>query len=135
MGSLFAARRNSSNRGRPWATRSSSSCSRARIRADVTRRPPLRNNQPGMEGRTDVIRLPSEAEWERAARGAGTNVRRLAFIGEFDRAKANTLEAHIRRPSPVGVFPGGRTEDGIEDLTGNVWEWTRSMYGPYPYEI
>jgi len=40
---------------------------------------------------------------------------------------------HIRRTTPVGVFPGGETPEGLADMTGNTWDWTGSLYRPYPY--
>jgi formylglycine-generating enzyme required for sulfatase activity len=56
--------------------------------------------------------------------------------------KNNTFETHIRRTTPVGIFADGRTPEGVYDLSGNVWEWTRSLWGQrwqspdygYPYD-
>ena len=78
------------------------------------------------------FRLPSEAEWEAAARGfAG---RRYAYGNTFDVDLANTFETHIRATTPIGVFPCGNTPEGLQDMAGNVWEWTTSMYQDYPYD-
>jgi len=77
-------------------------------------------------------RLPSEGEWEAAARGR--KGRRYAYGDEFDPACGNTFETHIRRTTPIGVFPGGETPDGLVDMTGNTWDWTSSLYKSYPYE-
>jgi formylglycine-generating enzyme required for sulfatase activity len=76
-------------------------------------------------------RLPSEAEWEAAARGLAG--RRYAYGNEFDAALCNTFETHIRRTTPTGVFPDGDTPEGLIDMTGNTWDWTSSLYQPYPY--
>jgi formylglycine-generating enzyme required for sulfatase activity len=78
------------------------------------------------------FRLPTEAQWEAAARGQ--EARRYAYGDKFDAALCNTFETHIRRTTPIRLFPGGDTPDGLVDMTGNVWDWTSSLYRPYPYE-
>ena len=86
-------------------------------------------------------RLPTEAEWEATARGQVG--REYAYGDGFDNGRCNTFETHIRRTTPVGVFPDGYTPEGIADLSGNVWEWTTTIWGnslnhpdfAYPYVV
>ncbi|MCB9120929.1 MAG: SUMF1/EgtB/PvdO family nonheme iron enzyme [Caldilineaceae bacterium] len=75
-------------------------------------------------------RLPTEAEWEWAAR---RNERRYAWPGEWDPERCNWSGSRLNRPAPIGAFPHGATPDGLHDLNGNVYEWTASLYRPYPY--
>lgn len=77
------------------------------------------------------FRLPTEAEWEAAARGK--EGRRYAYGNNHDPRRCNTFETHIRRTTPIGIFPGGETPEGAVDLTGNTWDWTSSLYHSYPY--
>ena len=80
-----------------------------------------------------AYRLASEAEWEAAARGL--EARRYAWGDEWDAARANTIEGRVLKPSPVGAYAaaGGVGPFDAEDQSGNVWNWTSSLYQPFPY--
>lgn len=76
--------------------------------------------------------LPSEAEWEKAARG--TEGRVFPWGDQFDPKKLNSIEGGLKDTTPVGQYsPDGDSLYGIADAAGNVWEWTRSLNKPYPY--
>jgi formylglycine-generating enzyme required for sulfatase activity len=73
-------------------------------------------------------RLPTEVEWEWAAR---RNTRRYPWGEAWDATRCNSAEGGLGRPTPVGIYPHGSTPDGIQDLAGNVFEWTATLYHPY----
>ncbi|MEV0093948.1 ergothioneine biosynthesis protein EgtB [Streptomyces sp. NPDC050738] len=79
-------------------------------------------------------RLPTEEEWEKAARHDPVSGRSLRYPwGDEDPTaeRANLGQRHLR-PAPAGSYPAGESPLGVRQLTGDVWEWTSSDFLPYP---
>jgi ergothioneine biosynthesis protein EgtB len=80
-------------------------------------------------------RLPTEAEWEKAATFNPDKGARQDFPwgdDAVDAQKANLFENGIWAPVPIGSFPNGQNSYGCQQMIGDVWEWTTSDYVPYP---
>ncbi|MDX2076005.1 MAG: SUMF1/EgtB/PvdO family nonheme iron enzyme [bacterium] len=82
-----------------------------------------------------IFGLPTEVQYEAATRGK--EGRKYAYGNTFEPFWGNTFETHIRKTTPIGVFPQGKTPEGIYDLTGNVYSWTTTIYEDfrYPYQL
>jgi eukaryotic-like serine/threonine-protein kinase len=76
-------------------------------------------------------RLPTESEWEKAARG--TDGRLWPWGNEWDSSKVSPGEPGTTRIPAVGQSPAGSSPFGVLDTVGIIWQWTSSLDKPYPY--
>ena len=72
------------------------------------------------------VRLPTEWQWQQAATG-GDPANPYPW-GEWDEGRANTVESELGRVTAAGLYPHGRSAQGVLDLAGNVWEWCLNRY-------
>jgi formylglycine-generating enzyme required for sulfatase activity len=77
-------------------------------------------------------RLPSEAEFQRAAYGSPDGERVHPWGSEPPAPAHGVFDFSSWDPEPAGSYPAGRSAWGVEDLVGNGWEWTNTPFAPFP---
>jgi formylglycine-generating enzyme required for sulfatase activity len=77
--------------------------------------------------------LPTEAEWQWAAHGTlDGQTRAYPWGNEAPKSRLGNFDFHRWDPVPVNSFPEGQSAFGIHDMVGNGWEWTSTVFGPFP---
>jgi formylglycine-generating enzyme required for sulfatase activity len=93
-----------------------------------------RMQMSGMLPTGQIVRLPTELEWEKAASWDPVleQARRYPWGNQWDAARAVTAATGTGFPVRVAQHPGGASACGVQGMLGNVWEWTTSLYMSYP---
>jgi formylglycine-generating enzyme required for sulfatase activity len=90
----------------------------------------LTHKQAEQYARWKGARLPTEAEWQLAAHG--TEERRYAWGNNAPTAAHGNFDFFGWDPLPVAAHPAGATPQGVEQMIGNGWEWTSTLFAPWP---